>query len=93
MIMRDRSNLLRNLLVMGAAGTSLLIGLPALSQTSSESTAPEEIVMSAEGMKILCEVTPLNSRCPGGEQPTAVPSISEPRLATPSSLIRTTNDS
>lgn len=79
MIMRDRSNLLKNLLVMGAAGASLLVSLPALSQTSSESTTPEEIVLSAEGMKILCEVTPLNSRCPGGEQPTAVPSISEPR--------------
>lgn len=84
MVMRDRSNLLRNLLVIGAAGASLLVSLPALSQTSSESTTPGEIVMSAEGMKILCQVTPLNSRCSGGEQPTAVPSISEPReSATP----------
>ncbi|NJR37820.1 MAG: DUF4168 domain-containing protein [Leptolyngbyaceae cyanobacterium CSU_1_4] len=79
MIMRDRSNLLKNLLVMSAAGASLLVSLPALSQTSNESSAPEDIVMSAEGMKILCEVTPLNSRCPDGEQPTAVPSSSEPR--------------
>ncbi|GEM_PF-2123606 len=86
MFMRDRSNLLK-LLAMGAAGASLSVSLPALSQTSSESTAPREIVMSAEGMKILCEVFPLNSRCPGGEQPTAVPSTSEPReSATPSSL-------
>jgi Domain of unknown function (DUF4168) len=84
MVMRDRSNLLKNLLVMGAAGASLLVSLPALSQTSSESTAPGEIVMSAEGMKILCEVTPLNSRCQGGEQPTATPSSSEPQeLVTP----------
>ena len=88
MIMRDRSNLLKNLLVLGAAGASLVVSLPALSQTSSESTAPREVVMSAEGMKILCQVTPLNSRCPGGEQPTAVPSVSEPResAAPPASL-------
>jgi Domain of unknown function (DUF4168) len=79
MAMRDRSNLLKNLLVMGAAGASLLVSLPALSQTSSTSTTPDEIVMSAEGMKILCQVTPLNSRCQGGTQPSAVPSRSEPR--------------
>ncbi len=82
MIMRDRSNLLKNLLVMGAAGASLLVSLPALSQTSSGSTAPGEIEMSAEGMKILCEVTPLNSRCPGGAQSAGVPSTSEPRQST-----------
>lgn len=28
--------------------------------------APTEIKLSAEGMKILCERSPLNSRCPGG---------------------------
>lgn len=90
MIMRDRSNLLKNLLVMGAAGASLLVSFPALSQTSSESTAPEEITLSAEGMKILCEVFPLNSRCQGGEQPTAVPSVSDPRSATPSTSLEET---
>jgi len=88
MVMRDRSNLLKSLLVMGAAGASLLVSLPALSQTSGEPTTPGEIVMSAEGMKILCQVTPLNSRCSGGERPTAVPSTSEPResAAPPTSL-------
>jgi hypothetical protein len=84
MVMRDRSNLLKNLLVMGAAGASLLVSFPALSQTSGsqtsgESPAPGEIVMSAEGMKILCEMFPLNSRCPGGEQPTSAPPASEPQ--------------
>ncbi|WP_414528887.1 hypothetical protein [Nodularia chucula] len=28
--------------------------------------APTEIKLSPEGMKILCERSPLNSRCPGG---------------------------
>ncbi|MEA5580918.1 hypothetical protein VB620_06140 [Nodularia harveyana UHCC-0300] len=28
--------------------------------------APTEIKLSLEGMKILCERSPLNSRCPGG---------------------------
>lgn len=83
MVMRDRSNLLRNFLVMGAAGAGLLVALPALSQTSSKPTAPREIVMSAEGMRILCEVTPLNSRCSDEAQSTAVPSTPEPRSTTP----------
>jgi Domain of unknown function (DUF4168) len=83
MAMRDRSNLLKNLLVMGAAGAGLLISLPALAQSTEEpAAAPEEFKLSAEGFKILCEHFPLNSRCEGGqagEQPTAVPSSPEPR--------------
>jgi Domain of unknown function (DUF4168) len=83
MAMRDRSNLLKNLLVMGAAGAGLLISLPALAQSTEEpAAAPEEFKLSAEGFKILCEHFPLNSRCEGGqavEQPTAVPSSPAPR--------------
>ncbi|HYW21700.1 MAG TPA: hypothetical protein VE956_20820 [Nodularia sp. (in: cyanobacteria)] len=33
---------------------------------SLSTNAPEEIKLSPEGMKILCERSPLNSRCPGG---------------------------
>ncbi len=78
MAKRDRSNLLKNLLVMGAAGAGLLVGVPAFAQSSesgaAESTAPEEFRLSAEGFKILCENFPLNSRCQGGgEQPSVVP--------------------
>jgi Domain of unknown function (DUF4168) len=79
MAKRDRSNLLKNLLVMGAAGAGLLVSFPALAQSdepgASETTAPEEFQLSAEGFKILCENFPLNSRCQGGsgEQPSAVP--------------------
>jgi Domain of unknown function (DUF4168) len=83
MAMRDRSNLLKNLLVVGAAGAGLLISLPALAQSTEEpAAAPEEFKLSAEGFKILCEHFPLNSRCEGGqavEQPTSLPSSPEPR--------------
>lgn len=34
--------------------------------SSSSITSPTEIKLSPEGMKILCEHFPLNSRCPGG---------------------------
>jgi hypothetical protein len=78
MIKRDRSNLLKNLLVMGAAGAGLLVSVPALAQSDASGTsdaAPEEFQLSAEGFKILCENFPLNSRCQGGsgEQPSAAP--------------------
>jgi hypothetical protein len=76
---RDRSNLFKHLLVLGATGAGLLISFPALAQSTdsspSETEAPEEFQLSAEGFKILCENFPLNSRCQGGggEQPSAVP--------------------
>ena len=59
-----------------------------IAQSSSESTsAPTEIKMSPEGMKILCEYFPLNSRCPGGTAltPSAAPgSTTAPAETTPS---------
>jgi hypothetical protein len=37
-----------------------------LAETDSSTGSPAEIKMSPEGMKILCERFPLNSRCPNG---------------------------
>jgi hypothetical protein len=39
---------------------------PFTESTNSSISSPTEIKMSLEGMKILCEHFPLNSRCPGG---------------------------
>jgi hypothetical protein len=53
-------------LALGVAGIGALVGLPALAQSSPDSsgTAPE-FELSKEGYAILCERTPLNSRCEG----------------------------
>ncbi|MCL6749699.1 hypothetical protein KBT16_01380, partial [Nostoc sp. CCCryo 231-06] len=64
-----------------------------IAQSSSDSTsAPTEIKMSPEGMKILCENFPLNSRCPGGTAltpsapgSTTVPAETMPNSTTPDS--------
>ncbi|MEA5515119.1 hypothetical protein [Nodularia sp. UHCC 0506] len=57
--------------------------------------APTEIKLSREGMKILCERSPLNSRCPGGTalippapnpDPMSVPLI-DSNTTTPETLI------
>ena len=82
--------------VAGVVGASVLIGLPALAQseggieTSNESSieiaqspdAGSDFELSPEGLTILCERFPLNSRCAGGTvdtAPTSVPPIEEPR--------------
>ena len=39
---------------------------PLVESDSLSMNAPTEIKLSPEGMKILCERSPLNSRCPGG---------------------------
>ncbi|MEH2460295.1 MAG: hypothetical protein V7K34_23865, partial [Nostoc sp.] len=57
-----------------------------IAQSSSDSTsAPAEIKMSPEGMKILCEYFPLNSRCPNGTAvtPSAPSSTTVPAETTP----------
>jgi hypothetical protein len=65
----------KSLTLIGAAITLALSSNFAMAQSSksplaesSESSvsAPTEIKMSLEGMKILCERFPLNSRCPNG---------------------------
>ncbi|AFZ60804.1 hypothetical protein H6G54_05135 [Anabaena cylindrica FACHB-243] len=48
--------------------------------SNSSISSPTEIKMSPEGMKILCEYFPLNSRCPGGiplnaNVPSPVPAV------------------
>ncbi|MEH2194091.1 MAG: hypothetical protein V7K98_15840 [Nostoc sp.] len=61
---------------------------PIAQSTGSESTsAPTEIKMSPQGMKILCEYFPLNSRCPGGTAltPSAPASTPAPAETTPPS--------
>ncbi|MFM5982837.1 MAG: hypothetical protein ACKO9I_20440 [Sphaerospermopsis kisseleviana] len=65
----------KSLTLIGTAMTLALTGNAAMAQ-SSESLLVEssdssmgtaaEIKMSPEGMKILCQRFPLNSRCPGG---------------------------
>jgi len=57
-------------IALGIAGIGVLTGLPALAQSPSQNGSQEfresqEIMMSNEGMKILCSVTPINSRCEG----------------------------
>lgn len=52
-------------IALGIAGAGVLASLPALAQSSSSSPMGSEIEMSKEGMVILCERTPLNSRCEG----------------------------
>lgn len=49
-------------LALGVAGIGLLVGLPALAQSSGETP---EFELSKEGFEILCDRTPLNSRCEG----------------------------
>lgn len=63
--MRHSFNSIKKIsLALGVAGISVLVGVPAWAQSSGSSEAPE-FKLSNEGMKILCTVTPLNSRCEG----------------------------
>ncbi|NJR40631.1 MAG: hypothetical protein HC781_19630 [Leptolyngbyaceae cyanobacterium CSU_1_4] len=52
-------------LALGVAGMGVFAGLPALAQSSSSPTAAPEFELSKEGFIILCDRTPLNSRCEG----------------------------
>lgn len=63
------------LTLIGTALTLALTTNVAVAESSKSSVvesdslsmnAPTEIKLSPEGMKILCERSPLNSRCPGG---------------------------
>ncbi|MDB9372758.1 hypothetical protein [Nodularia sphaerocarpa] len=63
------------LILIGTALTLALTTNVAVAESSKSSVtesdslsmnAPTEIKLSPEGMKILCERSPLNSRCPGG---------------------------
>lgn len=53
---------------------------PIVESNSSSISSPTEIKLSPEGMKILCEYFPLNSRCPGG---TAINSGIPSNITTP----------
>jgi hypothetical protein len=52
-------------LALGVAGIGVLVGLPALAQLSPSSGEAPEFELSKEGYVILCNRTPLNSRCKG----------------------------
>lgn len=55
------------LTLVGTAITLAFTSNVAMAQSNDSSTsAPPEIKMSLEGMRILCVNFPLNSRCPGG---------------------------
>ncbi|MBW4557615.1 MAG: hypothetical protein KME59_17090 [Trichormus sp. ATA11-4-KO1] len=65
----------KSLTLMGTALTLALTTNVAFAQSSKSpiadsnnlsTSSPTEIKLSPEGMKILCERSPLNSRCPGG---------------------------
>ncbi|AHJ31518.1 hypothetical protein PN465_22550 [Nodularia spumigena CS-584] len=65
----------KSLTLIGTALTLALTTNVALAESNKSSVAesdslsmnaPTEIKLSPEGMKILCERSPLNSRCPGG---------------------------
>ncbi|MBD2296905.1 hypothetical protein H6G06_26365 [Anabaena sphaerica FACHB-251] len=65
----------KSLTLIGTAMTLALTSNVAMAESSkslfaessnSSIVSPTEIKMSLEGMKILCERFPLNSRCPGG---------------------------
>ena len=51
-------------LALGVAGIGVLAGLPALAQSTASGGTPE-IELSKEGYIILCDRTPMNSRCEG----------------------------
>jgi hypothetical protein len=67
--------------VGGVLGAGLMVSLPTLAQSGSTSSdeAPEttEVELSPEGLEILCERFPLNSRCEGGAS-TARDSVTTP---------------
>ncbi len=74
------------LTLIGTALTLLATGNVAVAQTSN---SPAEIKLSPEGMRILCERFPLNSRCNGnGAAPTSTPAPMEE--ATPTTPTDTT---
>jgi hypothetical protein len=52
-------------LALGVAGIGVLVGFPALAQSSSSSGTNSEFKLSKEGFVILCDRTPMNSRCEG----------------------------
>jgi Domain of unknown function (DUF4168) len=61
------SKLLKPVAVMGtvlSAGAVLI--MPAIAQTESQVETSQEIELSPEAFEILCERSPLNSRCEGG---------------------------
>jgi hypothetical protein len=52
---------------LSLVGTAIFLALAThVAMADTSPTSPTEIKMSPEGMKILCEQFPLNSRCSGG---------------------------
>jgi hypothetical protein len=80
-------------LFLSSIGLSVLTGLPASAESMYlPSDATDPVKMSAEGMQILCERSPLNSRC-SGMQAAPVPSQrSIENLDQPSSKISPAED-
>jgi hypothetical protein len=64
--MFKRSNIVKgSLSLLGILSFGMLINLPANAQSSSEEGTVAPFELSREGMRILCERTPYNSRCTG----------------------------
>jgi hypothetical protein len=66
---------LKFLSLLGATFAVVLSSSAVLAQEAGQQ--PPEIQLSPEGKKILCEKFPLNSRCPGGQPLTGVPTGTE----------------
>lgn len=77
-------------LALGVVGIGALMGLPALAQSSSGETP--EFELSKEGYIILCERTPLNSRCEGSPYYTGSSSPTENPAASPSGTTAPSQD-
>lgn len=67
MTRRIFSKLIKPAAVMGTVlSAGVLVSLPAMAQTESQTESSQEIELSPEAFEILCERSPLNSRCEGG---------------------------
>jgi hypothetical protein len=67
MTRRTFSTLIKPAAVMGAVlSASVVVSLPAMAQMESPTDSSQEIELSPEAFEILCERSPLNSRCEGG---------------------------
>lgn len=67
MTRRKFSNLLKPAAIVGSVlSAGVMLGVPALAQSEMSGEASQEIELSPEAFEILCERSPLNSRCEGG---------------------------
>lgn len=84
-------------MALGVAGIGALVGLPALAQSSDSLEGAPEFELSKEGYIILCDRTPLNSRCEGspyytGQSPFENPAASPSGTTAPTQFLPSDSD-